>query len=478
MQSRLLWIKGDPGKGKTMLMIGIINELLQQIQSQPSQSIAYFLCQATDPRLSNATSILRSLIYMLIQQQPHLISHLRDKYDTNPKLFEGANTFYSLSTVLEKMIQHSTKATIYLLIDALDECELDLPELLHLIAAIKSTSSVQVKWLVSSRNRDDIGQALEFNDSKSKLSLELNANHISDAVTAYINYQVSQLTALQRNKVLLEQFKDQLLQKSDGTFLWVALVVQEMQKCPRSSKMLKLLERTPRGLTPLYDRMLQQIQSFDGLDRESCILVLSIVMLGYRPLHLLEMCLLTGLHKQPFGLDDLKGIVGMCGSFLSIRDDYIYLVHQSAKDYLSHNKVSATVFPSGPSEIHRRIFRESLKNLSARLQCNIYNLSDPAILASEVASPPPDHDPLIDLRYSCTYWIDHLIEDISTSDDGSISKDYKAASDFFREHLLHWLESLSLIGEIRHGILALKTLVHLQQVCGPTMLKKNLPNLV
>ncbi|KAL2846711.1 hypothetical protein BJY01DRAFT_247138 [Aspergillus pseudoustus] len=65
-QCQLLWIKGNPGKGKTMLMIGIINELLQQIQSQPSQSMAYFLCQATDPRLNNATSILRSLIYMLI----------------------------------------------------------------------------------------------------------------------------------------------------------------------------------------------------------------------------------------------------------------------------------------------------------------------------------------------------------------------------------------------------------------------------
>lgn len=65
-QSQLLWIKGDPGKGKTMLMIGIIKALLRQVQSEPSQSIAYFLCQATDPKLNNATSILRSLVYMLI----------------------------------------------------------------------------------------------------------------------------------------------------------------------------------------------------------------------------------------------------------------------------------------------------------------------------------------------------------------------------------------------------------------------------
>jgi hypothetical protein len=29
-QSRLLWIRGDPGKGKTMLLCGIIKDMIQQ----------------------------------------------------------------------------------------------------------------------------------------------------------------------------------------------------------------------------------------------------------------------------------------------------------------------------------------------------------------------------------------------------------------------------------------------------------------
>src|SRR6202046_1107536 len=53
--SQLLWIKGDAGKGKTMLMIGIINELLQQVARSEKLSVtevlAYFLCQGTDSRL-------------------------------------------------------------------------------------------------------------------------------------------------------------------------------------------------------------------------------------------------------------------------------------------------------------------------------------------------------------------------------------------------------------------------------------------
>jgi hypothetical protein len=448
-------------------MIGIIKELLRQAQSQPQplRLIAYFLCQATDPKLNNATNVLRSLIYMLVRQQPHLITHLRERYDSDPKLFESGNTFYSLSVIFDKMIQSLTKTTIFLLIDALDECESDLIKLLRFITARKSTSSVQVKWVVSSRNRNDIEQALEIDDRKNKLSLELHADHISDAVAAYINYSVSQLKALQSNRIFLEKVKGQLLRKSDGTFLWVALVVQEMQKCRRSEAIGELLERTPRGLTPLYDRMLQQIQRFDGLDRELCMLVLSIVTLAYRPLHLRELCLIAGLQKHQDGSNDLNNIVDMCGSFLTIRDDYVYLVHQSAKDYLSAAKVSAAIFPSGPSKTHHIIVSESLHSLSSQLRRNLYNLSDPAVSVSEIARPPADCDPLISLRYSCAYWIDHLIEVISASADGIISEDFNVASDFLREHLLHWLESLSLVGEVRHGILALKKLVHQQQVC-------------
>ncbi len=45
-QSRLLWIKGDPGKGKTMLLCGIIDELTK---STPDTAVvSFFLCQATD----------------------------------------------------------------------------------------------------------------------------------------------------------------------------------------------------------------------------------------------------------------------------------------------------------------------------------------------------------------------------------------------------------------------------------------------
>ncbi|PKX91400.1 WD40 repeat-like protein [Aspergillus novofumigatus IBT 16806] len=57
--SQLLWIKGDPSKGKTI-------------------------------HLNNATAVLRGLIYMLVQQQPAFIRHISDVS------FEGENAWFTL----------------------------------------------------------------------------------------------------------------------------------------------------------------------------------------------------------------------------------------------------------------------------------------------------------------------------------------------------------------------------------------------
>src|SRR2546421_2291201 len=47
-KTRLLWIKGDPGKGKTMMMIGLVDQLSKQLQTNPGSHImSYFFCQNT-----------------------------------------------------------------------------------------------------------------------------------------------------------------------------------------------------------------------------------------------------------------------------------------------------------------------------------------------------------------------------------------------------------------------------------------------
>ncbi|KAK5673981.1 hypothetical protein LTS10_013257 [Elasticomyces elasticus] len=58
--TRLLWFKDDPGKGKTMLLCGIISELHSSLPK--NALLSYFFCQATDSRINNPTAVLRGLL--------------------------------------------------------------------------------------------------------------------------------------------------------------------------------------------------------------------------------------------------------------------------------------------------------------------------------------------------------------------------------------------------------------------------------
>jgi hypothetical protein len=144
-----------------------------------------------------------------------------------------------------------------------------------------------------------------------------------------------------------------------------------------------------------------------------------------------------------------------CGSFLTIRDNYVYFIHQSAKDYLTTN-ASAIIFPAGHERIHYEMFSWSLDALSKTLRRNMYNLQDPGGMVKDV----PDPDPLASIRYSCVFWVDHLCE----ADDKSLDRRKKLSDDgaiftFLKEHVLHWIESLSLIYKLSDGVLSIKKLL-------------------
>jgi NACHT domain len=459
--SQLLWIKGDAGKGKTMLIIGIINELQQPRSGKSSvtEVLSYFLCQGTDSRLNTATAILRGIIYLLASEQPFLISHLRKPYDhAGRKLFEDSSAFYSLSDVFRQMVQDPKLTVAYLVVDALDECEVGLPQLLDLITWTVSAQPTRVKWLVSSRNRDDIEQRLGLDDSHTRLSLELNADHISNAVDVYVDYKVSQLVSLRNDKALQDHVRDQIRQKSDGTFLWVALVFEELLGALRRN-VSQVLNRIPKGLTPLYDRMINQIQQLDYDYPQLCLLTLATATLAYRPLHILEIRSLAGLEEEIPDLEDLARIINMCGSFLTIRDNYVYFIHQSAKDYLTIN-ASGIIFPAG--QIHYDMFSWSLDALSKTLRRDMYNLQDPGSLMKNA----PDPDPLGPIKYSCVFWVDHLYK----ADDQSLDRRMDLSDNgpifaFLREHFLHWLESLSVTHKLSDGILSIRKLLQKVQVC-------------
>ena len=368
-----------------MMAIALIDELSHRLQTNPGSGVlSYFFCQNTDLRLNNAISVLRGLIYMLVTEHDPLAKPLRDEFrKAGSKLFEGTDAFFDLQRILLKILKIPDHGTIYLVVDALDECDSWLSELLDLIIDNEFTPPFQVKWPITSRNYKGIEEQLRLKDSCLNVSLELNSSCVSRAVEHFVNIKVEEL-ARKKNypRELKKNVRNHLKKNAEGTFLWVALACNMLQNVP-VRKVSSALEKFPQGLDSIYERMMGQILGLeDSEDVETCKCIIVSVILARRPLHLKELGAIADPSKELWeDLPSLEELVQLCGSFLTIRENIVYLVHQSAKDFFIAGKGPNIVSLS--CQEHGKIAYRSLDLMSNTLQEDMWDLQKPGTSVAE-----------------------------------------------------------------------------------------------
>ncbi|KAF5989558.1 hypothetical protein FBULB1_844 [Fusarium bulbicola] len=410
--SRVLWINGPPGKGKTMLLCGITNELMKSLRP-----ISFFLCQGfvKEEDLSSDIAVMRGLIYVLLEHQPSLISTLRESYDKQKhKLFHSINSSGLLGDILTKMLQDPSLHDAILLVDALDECSINRIKLTNLI--VELSKSCNTKWVVSSRDWPEIRQ--ELADATGLISLDLEQEHeaVSQAVKSFISKKVDDLakTKWKNDLGLKGKVFDYMQSHADETFLWVALVCERLANSGITKRLvMEELVKFLTSLVALYQAMMNRITDSSEADRLKQILALVCVV--YRPVRSAEIPTLVEL-MAGYDEDDVKDTIASCGSFLTLQDGAVFFVHQSAKEYLL-DQGQEILFPHGSKHHHGHIFLRSIEAMENTLRQDIYGLGSPGALNSvEVPSP----DLLASIKYSCVYFAQHFCKSDFSEDCGPL----------------------------------------------------------
>lgn len=438
---RFLWIHGDPGKGKTMMTIALIRFIRsitsKQMASGAPDAMSFFFCQKTVPELNRATSVLRGLIYLLVSKHKNLIRHLQKPYgEAGNRLFEGPNVLSSLWQILLDILQDRSLSTVYLVVDALDECDDDVFRLLEWIIYTDTQLESRVKWLVTSRNEPRIKELLKNNDLL-HASLELNSSHVSKAVSTFIDTKVAELARQKQYSSELQLWIKNYLQcNAEGTFLWAALICKEL-KHVRPARAHLTLQEFPAGLQSLYEQMLKRVESkseYESEDVDFCKKILCSVTLASRPLSLEELVVFADFSAPFQDEKNVLELVDRCGSFLVNRKKTVYFVHQSAKDYLSTGEGSR-IFKTSQSNEHARIADLCLQVMQVDLKRGICN------------------DLPARVSYACVHWVFHFKQ----ADRGGYNlQDNGPVHQFLKKHLLHWLEAVSKMKKMSDGILAIK----------------------
>lgn len=180
-----------------MLLVGAVRQLQAQLgDSKSSPTLSYLFCDKSKSGMNNPTSVLRSILWMLLSQQPRLIHYLKRKYDdSGAHLFADGLDFYALTDTFTSMIRDSSFKESYLVLDALQQFPTQVrSQFCHLIRESLSLSK-RVRWLVASNSVQEIQDAFEarHNDEIVRTVVTIPNEHTENSVRTYIEYRLSQL---------------------------------------------------------------------------------------------------------------------------------------------------------------------------------------------------------------------------------------------------------------------------------------------
>ena len=346
--SSLLWVSADPGCGKSVLSKSLIDNDLEGTEARVT---CYFFFKDDNEEQKSVTSALSALLHQLFSQKQLLIYHAMLDYTAEGNRLP--QSFHKLWNILIKATTDLKAGEVVCILDALDECEeLGRYEIISALNTFykKVTSSEgnlsKLKFLVTSRPYLDIERRftkLTHNFPTIRLQGEKESEAISREINIVIKWRVANLGP-ELNLDDLEQstLEDGLLSMTNRTYLWSKLIFDIIQDEIElsSTKLKEIIGTLPSTVDQAYEAILSRIWD---RERPRAQKLLRIIVAAKRPLTLQEMNIALAIEDHHRSYEDLDlrnearfetTVRNLCGLFVSVIDQKVYLIHQTAKEFL------------------------------------------------------------------------------------------------------------------------------------------------
>jgi hypothetical protein len=475
----VFWLNGLAGTGKSTIARTICEDLAKTGLLGAS---FFFSRQVAERR--HAPNVVRTIAYQLARQQRAFADALSSTLHDSPDL--------AFSEVLQRLATEllfkpagvlAESIGLVFVIDALDECtddNLGRPggELLPLLLRGLLQLSGRVKLLLTSRNEPAIVRMFE----DASLGMQRAVVQLHDLDSAVVRADI--------RKYLLRSFADIVenhpemnlvdwpsqedlnivADVADTLFVFATTVVRFVgapKRNPRTRLDIMLARREGSSASPyrFLDRLYLQVlrtSVFSEEPEEEVVLceslrvVVGSILAAQQPLSVAAHALL--LHQDPA---DVQLVVrSLSALLLSTGDEPVRIFHPSFPDFIvDSRRCDESRFQVVLDGDHLRLAHGCLALLNRHLKYNIANLDDPDIANVDVE----DLDGRLlrgichgseniglslsqGLFYAARHWVAHVVS-IAAVDSRLVD----ILTFFCHNHLLHWLELLSLIRSLAYS---------------------------
>lgn len=419
LRSRVLWLHGVPGAGKSVIASYIIKHL-----SDVGASRHFFFFKHGEQPKRSMNAFLRSMAYQIateVHQYRILLSKMAGDLETVEK--SEARSLWQKLFVKGLFTLRLARPLCWVL-DALDECDTPL-QLVSMFSDI-TTSHMPLRILIVSRKT----QALSMNLQRMGEIVKLDTLSADSAVRDLQHYVTKEMEYVPGRPDFKAKIMERILEKAEGNFLWVHLVVMSIAQCHTEAAIEETLNEMPAELEPLYQRMESSlVLNLHPRDQELTKIILTWATCSRRSLTSAELAQAL-LPTYPNLIDLDHTVVKLCGGFVIVDSrGHIAMVHQTAREYLT--KTSGRQYSVSPRIAHRDLFLKCIAALSNPTQR----------LRPDLLSTQPF------LLYASTSWSYHLSLSVISLDHLqtiTLTKFFQSPS------VLTWIHTLALTGQLTY----------------------------
>jgi len=347
-KNALLWLTADPGCGKTVISKALVQE---KLANTGNATICYYFFKDNEDQ-NSATTALCALLHQLFCTRKELMKHAISIREQHGEMLKSqAEALWQL--FIAAATDPSTGDVICIL-DALDECRYsDQARLIERLVAFYDRREVQtkagskLKFLVTSRPCRDIEK--QFHDLTERVPIvRLAGEEESAKISAEIEIVIiDEVRRLPLESSLKSALYKRLLENTHRNYLWLHLTIDQIKNWDYMTQrqLLKEISKLPETVEQAYEKLLNNF-SKKGHARE----ILQIIVAAQRPLMLKELKIILAIllsaqtplsYKNLYIGDDesMRNYIRQCcGLFVSIVDSRVYLIHQTAKEFLLAEK--------------------------------------------------------------------------------------------------------------------------------------------
>lgn len=420
----ILWFTGHAATGKSVICSHVVNELQRQ-----NQRCSYFFFRHGDATKSSVSGCMRALAFQMALSDVNTLDKLTSLGEVSALWDVWDERVLWRKLFLGCIFTEADVTPQYWVIDALDECQ-KLPVLLSLFAKVPS----HFRIFFTSRITSEVEQGL----TQMRALVEHRPIHLEDTIEDFVRFIDSKMDRLPAsNEIMSTKLKSRILSSASGSFLWVSLIVQELEHAYSEEGAEAILNDIPSDMNRLYDRMLSNVPT-GGHATKLARAIFAWATLTFRALTTNEMQAALKLDTNETVHNLTKTIPTITGQLIFVNHQgRIHSIHQTAKIYL--------------------LQQSSYPNLSLQNQQNQQRMAEICLkfLIEYLRNGPPQRKiktgpftlaaDMEFVDYASLYFSDHL-QKVSSEDEAP----WSLLCRFLESKVLLWLEYLAITSKLHH----------------------------